>query len=144
LLALRDGGEPLPALGLGLCPWTDPGCGRASLMGNNRYDWVQGGQTIQFSEWHRGGIPPDDPRVCPHHADLRDLPPLVLHAGGREILHDMIVDFAGECRRQGGDVTLQVWPDMNHDFHAYGLELPESREALSRLRAAVDARCGNG
>jgi acetyl esterase/lipase len=142
LVALRDAGRPLPALGLGLCPWTDARNRGASLMGNNRYDWIQGEHALQFGEWYRGSLPIDDPRLSPVLADLRGLPPLVLQAGGREILHDMIVEFAAEARRQEVDVTLQVWPDMIHDFQAFGPEIPEAAEALAALRAAMAARCG--
>lgn len=141
LLALRDAREPLPAVGLGLCPWTHSGARGASLTANDPFDWVQGAHAIQFGEWYRAGIAADDPRVSPLVADLRGLPPLVLQAGGREILHDQIVEFAEAARAQGVDVTLHVWPEMMHDFQAFGADCREAREALAALRAAMDARC---
>lgn len=142
LVALRDAGDPLPALALGICPWTDTGHRGASLMGNNPYDWIEGQMALTFGEWFRGGLPANDPRVSPIYAKLHGLPPLVLQAGGREILHDMIVDFADVAKQQGVEVDLQVWPDMNHDFQAFGDMLPEAQEALRKLRQAVDARLG--
>jgi acetyl esterase/lipase len=141
VLALRDAGEPLPAVAMGLCPWTHTGARGASLTANDPYDWVQGAHAIQFGEWYRAGIPADDPRVSPLCADLRGLPPLVLQAGGREILHDQIVEFADAAKSQGVSVSLQVWPEMNHDFQAFGPDVPEAREALANLRTAMQQWC---
>ena len=141
MIALRDAGDPLPAVAMGLCPWTHTGARGASLTGNDAYDWVQGAHAIQFGEWYRAGIPADDPRVSPLCADLRGLPPLVLQAGGREILHDQIVEFADAAKSQGVHVSLQVWPEMNHDFQAFGPDVPEAREALANLRAAMERWC---
>lgn len=66
-----------------------------------------------------------------------DLGPIYLQAGGREILVDMIRDFAATVAAQHGRVRLDVWAEMNHEFHAYGDTLPESRDALARLREAI-------
>ena len=80
--------------------------------------------------------------MSPIGQDYRSLGPIYLQAGGREILVDMIRDFASLVAAQGGSVRLDVWPQMNHEFHAYGAYLPESREALACLRRAVLAHVG--
>ncbi|MFN8589295.1 MAG: alpha/beta hydrolase, partial [Candidatus Eisenbacteria bacterium] len=141
LVALRDVGAPLPAVALALCPWTHSGARGASLFANDPYDWVQGAHAVRFGEWLRRDLPADDPRVSPLLADLRGLPPIVLQAGGREILYDQIVEFAGVAKAQGVHVKLQVWPEMNHDFQAFGPDVPEAREALAAMRAAVEEYC---
>ncbi|MCB9998755.1 MAG: hypothetical protein H6870_07330 [Methylobacteriaceae bacterium] len=38
---------------------------------------------------------------------------------------------------QDCDVTLDVWPQMTHDFQAHGCARPESGEAIDRIRAAI-------
>lgn len=137
LVQLRESGLPQPALAIGLSPWTDIGRRGESQFGNDRYDMVQGYMTLQFAEWLKGGNPYTDAELSPIDQDLRGLAPIYLQAGGNEILVDMIRDFARTVMFQGGRVRLDVWAHMNHEFHAYGDDLPESREALKRIETAI-------
>lgn len=137
LVKAREAGLPQPALAIGLSPWTDTGRRGESQFGNDPYDLVQGYMTLQFSAWLKGNKPYTDAELSPIYQDLRDLCPIYLQAGGKEILVDMIRDFARAVQGQGGSVRLDVWEHMNHEFHAYGSHLPESREALARIRAAI-------
>ena len=142
LLELKKQSLPQPALAVGFCPWTDTGKRGASLFGNDRYDWVQGEQTLTFSQWYRGDTGLSNLAVSPMYADLAGLAPVYLQAGDKEILHDMICDFAAEMRKQDAEVTLDVWKGMTHDFQAYGNMLPESRDALLKFGAMVNRCCG--
>lgn len=56
---------------------------------------------------------------------------------GGEVLIDMIRDFARVVADQGCDVTLDVWPEMTHNFHAHGLTHAESAEAIARIGSAI-------
>ena len=137
LIALRDAGLPQPALAVGLCPWTDIGDRGESLHGNDRYDLVQGWMALRFGEWLQGDTGATRAALSPIHQDYADLAPIYLQAGGREILRDMIRDFAAKLEREGGHVTLDVWPEITHVFQAHGLTRPESAEALARIAAAI-------
>lgn len=137
LVRLRELSLPRPALAIALSPWTDIGRRGWSQFGNDPYDMVQGYMTLRFADWLRGDTQATDEQLSPIHQDLRDLGPIYLQAGGKEILVDMIRDFARAVRDQGGAVRLDVWEHMNHEFQAYGDHLPESREALDRVRRAV-------
>jgi monoterpene epsilon-lactone hydrolase len=137
LVALQGAGLPQPALAVGLCPWTDIGERGLSLQDNNRYDLVQGYMAVRFGEWLVGATHHTREELSPIHQDYRGLAPLYLQGGGREVLIDMIRDFAGVVADQGCDVTLDVWPEMTHNFHAHGLTRPESAEAICRIRAAI-------
>lgn len=134
---LARAGLPHPLLTVGISPWTDIGRRGASQFGNDPYDLVQGYMTLQFADWLKGGKDLSDAELSPIYCDYRGLGPIYLQAGGREILVDMIRDFAATVAGQGGLVRLDVWPDMNHEFHGYGDHLPESRDALDRLRQAI-------
>jgi acetyl esterase/lipase len=142
LLELKKLGLPQPALAVGFCPWTDTGNRGATLFANDPYDWVQGSHTVAFSRWYRGNTGLSNEAVSPMYADVTGLAPIYLQAGGREILYDMICDFADEARRQKAEVTLDSWREMTHDFQAYGNFLPESREALLKFGAMVSRYCG--
>lgn len=137
LARLHQAGLPKPALTLGLSPWTDVGRRGESQFGNDPYDLVQGYMTLQFADWLKGGQALSDAELSPICQDFHDLGPIYLQAGGKEILVDMIRDFAATVAAQGGRVRLDVWAHMNHEFHAYGDYLPESRDALARLREAI-------
>ncbi|MDQ2103604.1 alpha/beta hydrolase [Azospirillum isscasi] len=137
LVRLRESGLPQPVAGIGLSPWTDVGRRGASQFGNDRYDLVQGYMTLRFAAWLKGDGGFGDAELSPIAQDLRGLAPLYLQAGGREILVDMIRDFAATARTQGARVRLDVWEHMTHEFQAHGEELPESREALGRLADAI-------
>jgi epsilon-lactone hydrolase len=137
LVKLHEQGLPRPVLTVGLSPWTDTGRRGASQFGNDPYDLVQGYMTLQFAEWLKGGQAYADAELSPTGQDFHGLGPIYLQAGGKEILVDMIRDFARLVQAQGGQVRLDVWEHMNHEFHAYGDDLPESREALARIGAAI-------
>lgn len=137
LARLRDLSLPQPALAIGLSPWTDTGRRGASQFGNDRYDLVQGYMTQRFAEWLRGSRGFSDVELSPIYRDFHGTAPIYLQAGGKEILVDMIRDFAQTLRAQGAPVRLDVWPHMTHEFHAYGEHLPESRQALGRMRQSI-------
>ena len=130
-------GLPQPALTIGLSPWTDIGRRGASQFGNDRYDMVQGWQTLRYGQWLKGGTACSDAELSPIHQDFRGAAPIYLQAGGKEILVDMIRDFARTLQSQGAPVRLDVWEHMTHEFHAYGDTLPQSAQAIDCLRAAI-------
>lgn len=139
LLSLRDDHIPLPALAIGLCPWTDVTNPGESMQANAASDWVEKRMADRWAGWLCQNASPNDPLVSPVRADLAGLPPIYLQAGGAEILHDMIVTFANRAIQQGANVTLEVWPEMVHDFQAFGDMFPESKAALKRIAEMVQA-----
>lgn len=142
LQTLKTAGRPQPALCIGLCPWTDIGARGDSLHANDRYDLVQGWMALKFGEW----LDPDGrfgrDALSPISHDYSGLAPLYLQAGGREVLRDMIKDFAQVQHDNGADVMLDVWTDMPHDFQAYDSLKASSTEALKRISLAVHSRFG--
>ena len=140
--ALREAGLPAPALIVGLCPWTDIGARGESFFGNDRFDLVQGHMALRFGEWLAAGATRE--ALSPAYRDLSGLPPIYLQGGGREILIDGVRDFAAALARAGCEATLDVWPDMVHDFQAHGRTRGESGEALDRIDAAICAYAEGG
>jgi acetyl esterase/lipase len=89
------------------------------------------------AKWLIGEDSPQNPRISPIHADLRNLPPIYLQAGEREIFIDMIRSFHAKAEAQGVDIKLDVWESMNHVFQAYGDRSPEAKEAMQRIASIV-------
>lgn len=137
LLKLRSSGRFQPALAVCIAPWTDIANGGKSLYENEKYDWVDSRMPVQWAKWFIGEGSADDPEISPLKADLRNLSPIYIQDGDAEILHDMITAFYNEARKQGADIELVTWPNMIHDFHAFGDLLPESKEALGLIAKRI-------
>lgn len=144
LQRLQSEGEEPPALCIGLCPWTDIGDRGASLRSNDQFDLVQGWMALKFGEW----LDPNGTygRLClsPIAYDYKGLAPLYLQAGGREVLRDMIRDFARAQAAKGADVLLDLWPDMAHNFQALDSTRRSSSDALCRISTAIETFTGSG
>jgi acetyl esterase/lipase len=133
LLALREAGDTLPALAICIAPWTDLSNSGDSMTTNAAHDWIEKRMASQWAEWFCKRDEVGNPLVSPINADLRGLSPIYIQAGSAEILHDMICAFAERAEKQGAQVKLDVWPNMTHDFQAFGDITPESKEALQRI-----------
>lgn len=137
LQSLKNAGQKQPALGIGLCPWIDIGNRGASLHGNDRYDLVQGWMALRFGEWLDPNGRYGREVLSPINHDFHGLAPLYLQAGGREILCDMIREFAKKQAQTGADIMLDVWPDMPHDFQLLDSTQIAATDALARIQMAV-------
>ncbi len=137
LIALRDERKPHPALAICLSPWTDLGNSGASMLANAKYDIQDKRMADETAGWYAGGESLDHPLISPLHADLHDLAPIYIQAGRAEAFIDMVEAFAEAATRQGAEVRLEVWPEMNHLFQAYGDRTLESRRALERIGEVV-------
>jgi acetyl esterase/lipase len=143
LLAVRDLKLPSPALAFALSPPTDfnPPEVRGSL---NEFeadlDWISWPMLVKWADWFCLPEQRRDPLVSPIHADLRDLPPVYIQAGGAEILYPSIAAFADRAQGQGANVILETWADMNHNFQMFGYRAPQSAQALHRLGEVIDSR----
>ncbi len=131
LIVLRDAGEPLPAAAVCLSPPTDLTGGSASLVSRAQMDpLIRLESVIPLLRAYVGRTLPSDPRVSPLLADLRGLPPLLIHVGSREVLYDDSIRFAEKAREAGVDVRLEVGTDLWHVWHATVPYVPEAKSAV--------------
>ncbi len=141
LVALRDRGLPLPAGAVGLSPATDLTGGSASHETQAAIDpWFAGHGGDVIAEWYAGREDPSHPWISPLFADLRGLPPVLLHVGDHEILRDDSTRFGERARANDVDAQVVVWPEMFHVFHLFTPLLPESVEANREVVGFVNAR----
>ncbi len=137
LLAIRDAGLKQPALAIGLCPWTDIGNRGESLTSNDPYDLIQGYMVLTFGDWLKAKSNLSREALSPIYQDFKNCAPIYMQGGEREVLIDMIKDFAQKLKRDQHDVTLDVWSDMVHDFQMHGQTIPESKQAFERMNEAI-------
>jgi epsilon-lactone hydrolase len=133
LLALRDKGIPLPAAAVALSPWTDLRCTGTSYQRNARKCLSPDGTWTAFSKHYVGGHDPGLPWISPLYGDLRGLPPMLIYAGGDEILLDDSVRFAEKARLAGVDVTLRVGKGLFHCYPVCAPLFPEATQAMNEM-----------
>jgi acetyl esterase/lipase len=141
LLALRDAGDPLPAAAVCISPWTDLAATGDSLRSKASVDpMVTEGPLRMMAAAYLGEKDARTPLASPLYANLRGLPPLLVQVGDCEILLDDATRLASRARDAGVDVTLEVWEEMFHVWHAFAEMLPEAQRACERIAAWLEPR----
>jgi epsilon-lactone hydrolase len=145
LVALRDAGEPMPAAAVAISPWTDLAGTGESVRTRAAVDVVLTPAGLrEAADWYLAGQDPSHPYASPVHADLRGLPPILIHVGDAEILLDDSTRFAAAASAAGVDVTLEVWDCMPHVWHAFTGLLPEADQAIERIGSWLRERTPAG
>ena len=141
LLALRDRELPRPAAGVCISPWVDLTCSGGSYATRAAADPIVKREGIDaMATAYLGGEDARTPLASPLFADLRGLPPLLIHVGDDEVLLDDSVKLAERARKAGVDATLEVWPKMVHVWHWFFPMLDEGHAAIDRIGEFVRAR----
>jgi monoterpene epsilon-lactone hydrolase len=141
LVALRDADKPLPAGAVVLSPATDLAFTGESLKTRAHLDPI-------LSNLGSNSIVPDyitsndphHPYISPLYADLKGLPPILIHVGDHETLLDDSVRFGERARAAGVDAKVVVWPEMFHVFQIFVPLLPEARNAVAQLASFIKSR----
>jgi epsilon-lactone hydrolase len=144
VLALRDGGEELPAGCILLSPWLDLSRDRRATPELVRRDvllsprWLEACATgyTDPGNWA-------DPSVSPLLAAHSGLPPLLIQAGSDELLAPDAAGLAASASAAGVDVTYTRWPRMGHDFALQPGLLAAADSALSQAAWFVETVTGS-
>ncbi|HOI60731.1 MAG TPA: alpha/beta hydrolase [Methanoculleus sp.] len=137
LLSARGAGLPMPAAGVLLSPAVDMLFLGESVLLNRETDWLAPEQFAAMREDYLAGRDPCDPLASPLYADLSGLPPLLVQAGGGEMLIDGIEAFVSTARLQGVPVAFDCTEGMFHCWQAFAGVLPEGAMAVERIGAFV-------
>jgi len=87
----------------------------------------------KYIEAYLNGADPRAPLASPIYGDLRGLPPLLMQVGSHELLLSDVERFAEKAKAAGVEVTLEVWPEMQHDWQVAAKLLPEGRQAIAHV-----------
>lgn len=130
LLTLR-GTPQQPFCGVLMSPWLDLTLGLPSIEGNGKLDLMLRAENLRaFAGLYLGDTPSNHPVASPLHADLHDLPPLLVQAAEHDILCDDALEFAAKLKAVGGAVECQLWPEMQHSFQFFAGRIPEADAAI--------------
>jgi acetyl esterase/lipase len=136
LLALRNAGAKMPRAAILLAPWTDLTVSSQTYRTLRKFDPVITQEGLRAAGlWYAGDRDPADPMLSPLFADLSGLPPMLIHAASDEVMVDDSRLFAERARAHGVDATLKIYDGLWHVFHAAGIEIPESRQAIDEIGA---------
>ncbi len=139
LMSLRDAGDPMPALGVCISPSTDLK-GTGETFRTKKDPVVTPEFVLGMRSLYAAGHDPKSPLLSPLYGDLQGLPPLLVHAGGEEMLLSDATRLADAARSAGVDVSLVVWPGMWHVWHLLAPTLPEARQAIAGIATFIRER----
>ncbi|HEX8327020.1 MAG TPA: alpha/beta hydrolase [Hymenobacter sp.] len=145
LLALREAGEPAPAAGVGLSPWTDLNLPITALRRVAREEGLLL-EALQMRTWgplYAHKTPLSHHLLSPAQADLHGLPPLLIQISSAEVLYDDAVKFVDKARAAGVAVTLQPFEGLVHWWHLFWRVVPEARQALDQVAAFLEKLWAN-
>lgn len=141
LLALRDARLPLPAGGICISPWVDLTFSGASYRTRAAVDPIVKRPGIdEMARAYLGATAAQTPLASPLFADLRGLPPLLIHVGSDEVLLDDAVQLADRAKTVGVDATLEVWDRMIHVWHWFLPMLDEAQGAVDGIGRFIQSR----
>jgi epsilon-lactone hydrolase len=142
LLGAKAAGVSAPACAFVISPPVDLTMASPSFVRNEHSDALFRIATLMLlRDRYVGAERLLDPLVSPLFGDLAGLPPLLLQAGTREMLHDDAVRFAERARGAGVQVELELWHGMQHCFQLLQF-LPESGRAVEAMARFVMQHTG--
>lgn len=131
MVAARNAGLPLPAAGVALSPWTNLEHTGSSMLTRDGVDPTVSlaGLNLLAKAFLNGALK-NDPDASPVFADVRGLPPILIHIGESEVMLSDAMRLAVHLAENRVRVSLDVWPGMFHVWHMFAAILPEGMQAL--------------
>ena len=143
LLSIREAGLPLPAGTMAMSPWYDPEGSGSTIETNAGKDALVSRDVLMgMSAIFLGEASAKDPLANLLQADLSGLSPIYIQTGGDEALLDDSVRFEQRAKDAGVDVTLDIYPEMQHVFHFMAGNAPEADDAIAKLAAWIKPKLG--
>jgi acetyl esterase/lipase len=133
-LKIREAGLPQPGALVVLSPSVDATASGDTQATLQEFDIVLGPPDPDRSLMYAGTTPLTHPMISPVYADLTGLPPLLIQVGTRERLLSDSARLARNARRDGVDVTLDVWDGMWHVWQDHPT-IPEATQATAEIGA---------
>jgi acetyl esterase/lipase len=141
LLSLRDAGDPLPAAAILLSPFLDATASGESMQSRASQDpWFHPEDVSLIADYYCEPQQRSDPLVSPVFADVGGLPPMYIQVGDDEILLSDSERFAEKIAAAGGEIDLEIWPEMWHVFQMFVGKMPESGRAIKKIGDFVRSR----
>jgi len=130
-IAIRQAGLPPPAALILLSPWTDLSLSGETIRTHATRDAMLKPAWLRWcADAYRGAARADDPGCSPLFADLRGLPPVLIHVGSEEILLSDAERLARRLHATGGTVELRRYDGVGHVFQLHAGVLHEADDSI--------------
>ena len=140
VMAIRNGGMPMPAGVIALSPWADLSLSGWSIMQNADKDAVLSWDLLFVSARHYlRGSSAADPYGSPVFGNLRDFPPVMVHAGNQEILRDDASRIGELAATANVPVSVEVYEGMQHLFQGLSPG-QDGKVSINRMGQFIRAR----
>jgi len=132
-LAIRNAGLAMPAAIAAMSPWADLSLSGWSLLTNQKSDnWLNWALLFQCARHYLRKANPADAYASPVFANLKDFPPVMVHAGSAEILRDDSSKLGDRAAEAQTPMSVEIYDGMGHLFQTER-ESNEAKVSLSRL-----------
>jgi epsilon-lactone hydrolase len=133
LMAIRNAQLPMPAACVALSPWADMTLSGWSMLQNAKTDAVLSWELLFMSaRQYLKGANPADPYASPVFGNLRDFPPIMVHAGSHEVLRDDASRLGELAAAANVPVSVEIYDGMPHLFQGSPTG-SEAKVSLTRL-----------
>jgi len=137
LIILRELHVRLPACAVCMSPAVNLLFEGRSVTDNIKTDWITPRRLDSICRTYLKGENPRNPAASPYFADLTGLPPLLIQAGGGELLRDDIICFVEKARDCGVDVDFEMWEGMFHCWQIFASGISEGDEAIQKIGSYI-------
>lgn len=128
----RNEGLPLPAGLLLFSPYLDLDHNGYTIRTNAITDYLPANEMSVPNTWYASPEQHNNPEASPLHADLSGFPPMLVFAGGAEMLLSDSIRFSENAKRDGVDCDLVIEPEMPHVWPALAPWEPASKRTLRK------------
>jgi acetyl esterase/lipase len=140
LLAIRNAGLPMPAACVAMSPWADLSLSGWSIMQNAQSDAALSWELLFVSARHYlKKTAPSDPYASPVYSSFHGFPPIMVHAGGHELLRDDASRIGERAAEANVPVSVEIYDSMQHVFQGSPY-VPEAKVSLNRLGQFIRAK----
>lgn len=140
---LRDNKISQPKAIVLLSPWTYLGTNLPAHTNNLEKDKILGSKnkfmlTEVSNPSYAKNIDITNPYVSPAYADLTGISPMLIIAGGDELLLDDTALVSAHAKAAGVQVTEKIYLGMSHDWDILLPELPESKAMNEQIAKFIN------
>jgi monoterpene epsilon-lactone hydrolase len=144
-MRMRDSGISTPRALVLMSPWVDLTCQGESYAKRYLMDPMFGRKMpppdaedrTAIGLIYAGGHDLKHPYLSPIFGDFTGLPPMLIHVGEFEMLHDDAVIVYEKAIAAGSKAELKVWAGMFHAFQIADSLIPEARQAWHEIEVFV-------
>lgn len=126
----QEEGVPLPVSVHFFCPMLDSAKTGESMISRAKKDPYRLKPEFFYDRLYVAENDPCHPSISPLYADLKNLPPVFIHAADYDVFLSDAIRLHDKLLSGSSPSTLKIWPKMWHNFQMSADILPEGKIAI--------------